>query len=1707
MSLFSDSISYGANTVAMQGGDLSFGQKAGAAVAGAVVSGLGSIYNTFASGANFLGADIKDIDTYKVLHDLDTNWGSYYEENKHAIDTAGFVAGSLIPGNLAVWGLKAARAGMTEGAIGNALNFTRNKQLVALDAGLKELAVEGGTAFSRINKYKMQAIGWEVADQVINAAAFETAVAATMKQSPLLADDGWWDTAKNIMVGTALGGGIGGVIGGLGLNAAFKGAVKTVDTASNKYTAISGLDKLGVTPGDRAFGLIEAISGLPGAVLETDAKAVFKFPVIGGPKEFNLDISQALTTAMKSSEKTALENFTIKVKDIAGAGTDDATAAAFGNFLVQRFQELKASGASPQQLREGIGDYILNLNRVTGATHDSAIPRSEMFYFSKAVDAEVLAKIETVPQLRSVLINNAPLPGGTAYKKPHVFTGSKEEFEALQLVRVGTDEFPTLSDAWKAGHLIAIDKNNGVRINYQSGKWREVDDPVYSLKQYLNTRTGAITDDTLLLAADKLPAGSKFHILEDSIEIPQKDAKTVRLDMTSFKPDQSVGWVTARHAWASGIAVETLEGVTEATIAKRLSGIPTVTDIRDISLIDRLAELPEVARKGRVIKMLDGTLEDAVDIQKISQRARIDGIMDALNTGTQDVRELAARFNTTEKWVEDLIAKEFGTAGKPITTDGMRRPLESYKQRENVVLHFDTPFQFGELKALSALSSEDKVKAILADARNTGGQFLTGELAYQYRVQQAVLANDTASAAVLGAARHGLLPDLATDIARTADSTGTGATILGAANANYGDRLRLVGQQIGKLVNGWHLKSNSMVVDALSSVSRQIISKPEAAAEVGIVTNILRNEPGKFVVDSSKPGTLIRRELAIAADAEEYGSRLRQLQAAGERTHINFQYPEAFDYMSASQSLNAERIEKGKVLWAARGRETNRDSAVWYVPPVDTNYFQHFVFVKAIEGRAFSSSEVAMVFGRNAEELAQRVAHIDRNKFEVISKDGSERYHKALGDYNFDQTINERMIDSELRRSGALANFYPETRAANIIEDYTRWNQNQELRLLRNAVESKYAQQIEELRALGRNFVEDATSKFSGTLKASRSEVTNPFEDYVKTMLDVSKRSEYRFFHEANEFVDALGTRAYQILADVTGEARKGTVSYQDANAIMRKHGIEGHYSSELEYFQANAPRDKNLIKNTIAKANTLLANLVLRFDVAQSMMNVISTPLLLSTELASIKSLASKNPELIGELEQLYRVKVPGQELTVPSAFKLQLNAVQNYFGPDREQLIRRYFANQDVKDTLLLHHATLQDLQLSPNFQAFSTGVDNAVEKVATLTGNNWAEKFTRFVTADTMRQLTEPLVRAGVIDEKIANSYIGTFVNRVQGNYVSSQRPIIFQGVLGGAVSLFQTYSFNLLQQLLRHVENKDTRAVATMFGMQAGLFGLNGTPAFDAINSHLIGTAATNPYHHDSYSVVPSLLGHEVGNWLMYGTASAMPLLMGGNNPAFYTRGDINPRHASVIPVTPQDVPAVDASIRFVSNLLDVGKKLVQGADVSETLLQGLEHNGLNRPLAGVAQVLAGHTTTSKGSLISASNDFSLVATAGRIAGAKTMDESVALNALFRSKAYAAASNERMETLGEVVKSRLIKNQAPSDEELMTFMENYAKIGGRAENFNAALQRWSKDANQSVVEKIRSNLNSPQGLRLAEIMGSGILPDYRQLQTAPDAQSQQ
>jgi hypothetical protein len=335
---------------------------------------------------------------------------------------------------------------------------------------------------------------------------------------------------------------------------------------------------------------------------------------------------------------------------------------------------------------------------------------------------------------------------------------------------------------------------------------------------------------------------------------------------------------------------------------------------------------------------------------------------------------------------------------------------------------------------------------------------------------------------------------------------------------------------------------------------------------------------------------------------------------------------------------------------------------------------------------------------------------------------------------------------------------------------------------------------------------------------------------------------------------------------------------------------------------------------------------------------------------------------------------------------------------------------------------------------------------------------------------------------VDEGIA--FINTFVNRTQGNMLASQRPLMFQGAAGQAIGLFQTYQFNLMQQLFRHVGEGTAKDTATLLGLQGTLYGMNGLPAFNYINQHVVGTASGNPEHRDLYDATYGIAGKQAGDWLMYGLPSN---LLQTN---LYTRGDINPRHPTIVPTNFADIPIISATSRFIGNLYNAAQRVGNGAPIGETVLQALEHNSLNRPLAGLAQVAQSaddgfvYSTSNKGTIMGA-NDLYSFSTFSRLAGGKPIQEALLNDEVYRIQAYSSADRKRKVELSEAAKVASIGAEATPD--VGRFAEKYLATGGNQKDFNQWMMKQMKEANTSKVNAIANDLKSPFSQKMQLMLG--------------------
>ena len=932
---------------------------------------------------------------------------------------------------------------------------------------------------------------------------------------------------------------------------------------------------------------------------------------------------------------------------------------------------------------------------------------------------------------------------------------------------------------------------------------------------------------------------------------------------------------------------------------------------------------------------------------------------------------------------------------------------------------------------------------------------------------------------------------------------GAGAGLVKFANGAYGS-LASWAENIGKVTADIVDKFNKNTSAIMESTALRLRNDQVSAIEFSRINDIIASTTEKYVISESGDRLVSKKwldyENSVASNGGKKGLQEPVLQE-GAPKEIPFKSDLVREAVEARIYTNGYRVDKFKQLRNAQGLTNEIDPGVFYPLKAQPKDYPFFAFVKDDSVTGAAAGHTTMIHAASQAELDDMIKMVhERSGFSVYTKTQAEEFKRAMGEYDFDRTLHENYIDSSLKSKGVNSRFFPKTDPAKIVDEWLEIERRADSVLARDVVSTKFGNEFDQLETLGQQYTKSAASRYGVTLKAVEGTTQNPYNDYRKTALNISRLNEHPLLTAFNRNLEQGVSRVYQKIVDTWNEG-KGVNDLERVNDALQKAGVNHAYKNAAEVMLANHTAPQPYVSKFIRGANAILANTFLRLDPLNALNNAIGSQVLLGHETTQLlKAIRNGNTEVAGELGNIMNISVPGGGgASIPSASKLIANANANWFNMD-ELTKARYKSNGWMTTISEQHHAMIDDLtlagtestgKLSEKLQAAYAKAKVLTEKGEKLTGNRMAEEYNRFVAANVADQITQLGIKAGVLGEKEAASYINTFVNRTQGNIMASQRPLIFQGPIGQAVGLFQGFQFNTMQQLFRAVSEGGAKDAAMLMGLQGTLYGLNGLPGFQYINQHIIGTASGNQEHKDLYTATYGALGKETGDWLMYGIPSNML------QTNLYTRGDINPRSMTVIPTSPQDVIAVSAFSKFAGNILETSKKMANGGDFWQSFLQGLEHNTLSRPLAGLAQTLQAvetgkvYSTTNSGD-ISFVNDFFSLATMSRLAGGKPLDEALANDELARSMVYKAASKEKMKAATETFKSHIIGNKgsALDQDAVHSYLDSYVSAGGRAEDFNKSVLNAITKANTPRANQVMQSLNGPYAQHMKTMMGGSV-----------------
>jgi hypothetical protein len=1206
-------------------------------------------------------------------------------------------------------------------------------------------------------------------------------------------------------------------------------------------------------------------------------------------------------------------------------------------------------------------------------------------------------------------------------------------------------------------------------------------------------KTGVLKEGTTLKQAQEylehsqaylLTRGSRAGKIQDEVPVVThladkvKKGQVVELNAKGIK----IGGTQTRIAGQSIDMLKASHIDTEARLAwARAHFTPkddTILDVTDIPLLDATyAKVMDGLAPIPMLRSGDITFKPATGKE----------LLDAVLQAKQD---MAAQLVKKRKLPHEVVAKMVNMNSDYLAGKQVGSVVDNaFADLAELAAH--NAAQGTKLTDMLNIPSVLKLAYKKARVKDIDGFYLQGMEAVQ---RQQRLYTDSAMrtvATVLEEDIHKLVPITMEEMTK-ATRLGAGASFMTFASGNYGS-LGSKFEFLGKVTTDIIAKKKAATREVLEPLLYKLQNNQAAAVEWSKLMQEVRGSQHTWkLADDGK--SLVIADEKVLQEIFESGAEVPQ---------IVFKDALVSELAMAHVELNGARVANMNSLRTSQGLQSNMKPNAFYAPPPNPKDHPYFAFV--IDPSVTGTGHSKMLYAASEAELKLQMASVRSQfpEFKVIEKGEAERYYKAVGQFDYEKTLNENYIDTALKRKGVSAPFLIKTDPKQIADEALQWHLNAEAGVVREAMSHAYEPQFEALRKLGEQYTLAATSKFGGSSLAKYAEATveNPYTDYIKTALGINKAHEYPFWMPVQKMFDNKVSQMWDAVKSAS-VGLKDSADLQKINGILLESGYKGAYYDAALNSAVNSKVPRGVLSEYVQESNAVLSLFALRLDPLNALNNVIGSNVLLNTEIRSLlRNIETKNTDAAGELASLMKLKVPGTDKAVLNHGRLIANALRNFHSSDKT-LHDFYKANKFTTDIRTQYLTSLDTLALKETETISSMAnkrkqlievAKHWTQKGEKLSGNTIAEEFNRFVAADVMRQITDVAVKHGVMDSRTALSYINTFVNRTQGNFLAAQRPMAFQGPVGQAIGLFQTYQFNLIQQLFRHVAECSAKDTAMLLGLQGSIYGMNGMPAFNAINTHIIGNASGNTEHRDLYSAVYGGAGKDAGDWLMYGLASNM-FLHPDMKVNMYTRGDINPRHVTILPTNPADVPFINSQIKFFGNLFETMGKLGKGGDTSSILLQGIEHNGVSRPLAGLAQTMEAFTnpsmqvysTNKKGNIVG-SNDFFSLMTLGRLLGGKPLDEAITQDAHFRLTAYATHNSEKVAKLGEVVKSTMLAGGTPDTEQVHSFMDQYVQTGGKQDKFNQFMLRQLKNASKSQAEQVRDAMTKPYAHTLQQIMG--------------------
>lgn len=969
-------------------------------------------------------------------------------------------------------------------------------------------------------------------------------------------------------------------------------------------------------------------------------------------------------------------------------------------------------------------------------------------------------------------------------------------------------------------------------------------------------------------------------------------------------------------------------------------------------------------------------------------------------------------------------------------------------------------------------------------------------------------------------------------------ATEQGTSYLGAANGafnTYESRM----QQIGQLINTAHHKVAQSIQATMLPLTQQILKDDLARAEIGVVVAKARSAkyvPGDgfseivqqvapYAQQINDPQTLtafmahLNKLDSLAKEAASKGahglfvhsditrilggvrnaitdadpatltpeSLTRMFRAASTKLDsaktdmFGIKSPLTANYLKGHMEINSKYVGMRTQIMNANGKVArwNPDELYFGAPDIKGKS------VAFVESPPTASGERArhMIIANSAEERNAQMEIVRRDYaeqgYKVYSDPQMAEYKEALAKWEGGSWEGTPEFSAELQSKGVANNFFPRSdgqdAVAAVNDTIKRHTQ-----LIRDSVETRYAEDFASLRGMEENW----DTMYGKSQQGGRSAYLedNPARKLRQIGLDMPQDSSKAISY-LNSVVDNIADKTGRALENAFGGGRSLTMDDVDRiNSVMKDAGLKTAYGSAAELALANSRAPSHLIRQFTATTNAFVSLGMHRLETMMSLVNAVGNTVL---SVPLIGTVIRNLPDDV-RMANFGVNNGMGVELSIPKFMAQSMREVMK----DHKALFAKYEAMgipvthsrvySQMMDTLV----TEGDLTAGGIASKLTSQMNKMGDFAGKYNGSNILTGFNRLLNAHMGERLAQ---LSGATDGLAKASFINTFMNKVEGTMVSSQRPKFFQGVIGQAMGLFQSYNLHLMQQLTSNILDGNARASIQALAMNGTIFGMQSLPGWDELN-HVVASHNQHGFGVDTY--MNDAMGNDIGEWLTYGSLSNA-LHMG-----VFTRGRIELGFGLTGSLADK-IPAVSILQNTLAGVNNTIGNMRQNGLTTDGMLEGLNTMGWNRPAAELAQRALGYTPNKFGDIVAynqqSNNAFSNAwSVFGAALGAKQLDTAIATTQYYESKQRKAMIQDKLNNLGAKVKAATHNGAPLAQEDVESFAHKYSIAGGDLKNFQRWIISTSIRGQASRVESMRKGISSTSGQQAQALMG-GAAPD--------------